>query len=268
MYRGEDAAEMFVRKLQQEAKQLCEEYITTPKSMLFTMSDSLSFAYTTTCHICTNPLGEDKVRAHCHITGKYRECNLNYRIKSISWKVPVVIHNLKGYDSHLIVTALKNEFGKVRVIPQNMEKYLSLTVGQLQFLDSFQFTNQSLGSLVNTLECGEFKYLSESYISDHFELVRRKGVYPYDYMELVRRKVVYPYDYMDSSDIFEETALPSQDAFFNKLSGSPCSDTEYTHATRVWDAFGCQTIADYHDIYLQLDVLLLADFSRSSAELA
>ena len=33
-----------------------------------------------------------------------------------------------------------------------------------------------------------------------------------------------------------------------------------THATRVWDAFRCKTMADYHDIYLQLDVLLLADF--------
>ena len=51
----------------------------------------------------------------------------------------------------------------------------------------------------------------------------------------------------------------SQDAFFSKLSGSPCSDSEYTHATRVWTVFGCRTMADYHDIYLQLDVFL-ADF--------
>ena len=65
---------------------------------------------------------------------------------------------------------------------------------------------------------------------------------------------------MDSFDRFDETKLPSQDAFFSKLSGSPCSDSEYTHATRVWTAFGYRTMADYHDTYLQLDVLLLADF--------
>ena len=64
---------------------------------------------------------------------------------------------------------------------------------------------------------------------------------------------------MDSFDRFEETELPSQDAFFRKLSGSPCSDSEYTHATRVRDAFRCKTMADYHDIYLKLVVLLLAD---------
>ena len=59
---------------------------------------------------------------------------------------------------------------------------------------------------------------------------------------------------------FDKTELPSQDAFFNKLSGCSCSDIDYAHASRVWDAFGCETIADYHDVYLQLDVLLLMDF--------
>ena len=74
---------------------------------------------------------------------------------------------------------------------------------------------------------------------------------------LIRRKGVYPYDYVDSFDRFNETELPTQDAFFSKLSGSPCSDSEYTHAT---PAFGCETMADYHDIYLQLDVFLPAHF--------
>ena len=65
---------------------------------------------------------------------------------------------------------------------------------------------------------------------------------------------------MVSFDRFEETELPPQDAFFSKLSGSPCSASEYTHATRAWDAFGCEAMAEHHDIYLQLVVLLLADF--------
>ena len=52
-----------------------------------------------------------------------------YRISKSGWKLPVVIHKLKGYDGHLIVKALNSEFGKVRVNPQNMARYLSLTVG-------------------------------------------------------------------------------------------------------------------------------------------
>ena len=131
MYRGENAAEKLVRDLQQEAKQLFDEYIATPKPMLLTAKELRSFNNATTCHIGTNPLGDDKVRDHCHIVGSDRgvahnDCKLMHRISKSGWKLPAVMHNLKGYDGHLIVKALKSEFGKVRVIPQNLEKYLSL----------------------------------------------------------------------------------------------------------------------------------------------
>ena len=100
-------------------------YIATPKPMLFTMTDSLSFRNATTCHICTKQLG--KVRDHCHITGNYHvaahnKCNLNSRINPKSWKLPVVIHNLKDYDSRLIFKSLNSESGEERVIQQNLEK--------------------------------------------------------------------------------------------------------------------------------------------------
>ena len=127
-----------------------------------------------------------------------------------------------------------------------MEKYLSLAVGQLKFIDSFQFTPKGLDVLAKTLADDEFRYLRESCTSNHLGLIRLKDV--------------YPYEYIDRFDRFDETKQPSQDAFFSKLSGSPCSDSEYTHATRVWTAFGCRKMADYHDIYLQLDVFLLAEF--------
>ena len=134
-----------------------------------------------------------------------------------------------------------------RVIPQNMEKYLSITVGRLKFIDSIQFVPQSLDSLAKTLEVDDLKYVREEFPIQHeFELIKRKGV--------------YPDDYMDSFARFDESRLPSQDAFFSKLSDSPCSDVEYAHATQVWAAFECESMADYHDIYLKCDVLLLADF--------
>ena len=65
---------------------------------------------------------------------------------------------------------------------------------------------------------------------------------------------------MDSFNRFEETGLPPRDAFFSKLSGDSCSNVDYAHAVHVWDAFNCETLGDYHNIYLQLDVLLLVDF--------
>ena len=206
---------------------------------------------------CNQPLGRDKVHDHCHIVGSYRgaahnRCNLAYRIPKSEWKLPVVMHNLKGYDGHLIVNALKSKFGKVRAIPQNMKNYLSITVDRLKFIDSLQYTSQSLGSLVKTLEVDEFKYVREAFPIQHE-------------FALIKRKEVYPYNYMDSFDKFDESRLPSpQDAFFSKLPDSPCSDTEYAHATQVWTLFESESMADYHHIYLKCGVL--SQYSQYSEE--
>ena len=56
------------------------------------------------------------------------------------------------------------------MIPQNMEKYVSLTVGQLKFIDSFQFTPEGLDVPAKTLANDEFRYLRESCTSNHFGL--------------------------------------------------------------------------------------------------
>ena len=63
-HRGENASEKFVCDLQQEAKRLFDEYVATPNAMLLTVTELRSFNNATTCHICTKPLGDDKVRDH------------------------------------------------------------------------------------------------------------------------------------------------------------------------------------------------------------
>ena len=102
----------------------------------------------------------DRVRDHCHILGLYRgaahnACNLNYRIDLAKWKLPVILHNLRGYDSHLKIKTLKKKYGRTHVIATNMESYITFSVGQLQFLDSMQFTNASLEKLATTLSRDE-----------------------------------------------------------------------------------------------------------------
>ena len=88
-----------MRDLQQEAKQLFEDYIATQKPMPLPATELRSFNNATTCHICTKPLGDDKVRDLCHIVVSYcgaahNKCNLMYRISKSDWKLPVAIHNL------------------------------------------------------------------------------------------------------------------------------------------------------------------------------
>ena len=80
-----------------------------------------------------------------------------------------------------------------------------------------------------------------------------------EHLDLMLKKGVYPYDYMNSWEKMEETQLPPKEAFFSKLSDSGIEDDKYAHAQEVWKTFGCQTLGDYHDLYMKSDVLLLAD---------
>ena len=82
-----------------------------------------------------------KVQDHCHITGKYRRsahrgCNTNLKLNH---KVPIAFHNLKNYDSHLIIKELGKFNLKISVIPNGLEKYMSFTTSnKLSFIDSCQ----------------------------------------------------------------------------------------------------------------------------------
>jgi len=86
LYRGENAVEHFLASLQVELVEI-NEVFRKPADMIMTANDFQSFANATDCHICGEELDHDKVRDHCHITGKYRgaahkACNLRLRISS------------------------------------------------------------------------------------------------------------------------------------------------------------------------------------------
>ena len=128
------------------------------------------------------------MRDHCHVTGKFRgvahfSCNASYKL---SKKVPMIFHNLKGYDSHLIIKEIGKADVKVSVIPNGLEKYMAFTVNKnLVYIDSMQFMNSSLDSLVKNLIADDFKYFSEEYNPELLDSVKEKGLYPYEYMDRI-----------------------------------------------------------------------------------
>ena len=157
---------------------------------------------------------------------------------------------------------------KIGVIAKNTENCISFSVKvevdkfidkagnekskeiELRFIDSFKFMSSSLDSLVNNLAKGGHEFWG-------FEKRSPKQ------KELLIRKGVYPYEYMDSWDKFEEKQLPSKDEFYSKLNMSGISEKDHSHACKVWNEFGLKNMGDYHDLYLETDVLLLANIFES-----
>ena len=82
----------------------------------------------------------------------------------------VVLHNLKNYDSHLIIQELGNFNLKIKVIPNGLEKYMSFTINKLSFIDSSQFLSSWLYSLLKNLGKDDFKYLSQEFDNNILDL--------------------------------------------------------------------------------------------------
>jgi len=198
-YRGEDAAEVFL-------KEMCDLYYavtkymeTNQKPLLLTQEEEEHFQSTSTCWICETqvPKGPDKVRDHCHITGKYRgpahnTCNLQLRISVKNYRLPIFFHNLKGYDSHIIMQAVASSFQNIRCIAQTTEKYLTFSLDRLSFYDSFQHLPCGLASLAKGL--GSFPITSKYFEPD----LIKKGVYPYEFVQ--------------TWDAFDTLSLPPKEA--------------------------------------------------------
>ena len=137
------------------------------------------------------------MRDHTHVTGwfiaaAHQQCNLQ---RSVNYQIPVFFHNFSGYDSYLIVHEFPNsQDRKLKVIGQNMEKYLQVQWGpNIVFCDSLQFLTSFLDSLVKSLaKTGQQNFFllydtMRNFYADAtdemVQLVEQKGVFCYDYID-------------------------------------------------------------------------------------
>jgi len=109
----------------------------------------------TQCVLCNGDFTDEnhKVRDHNHRTGKYRgachtRCNRDYVRNNCS---PIFVHNLRGYDSHIILAQAFEIVGKkelIHAIPQSTDKFMTFSIGHFSFKYSFQFLAAGFGNLV------------------------------------------------------------------------------------------------------------------------
>ena len=147
----------------------------------------------------------------------------------------------------------------IGVITKNKEDYITFSVDvavdryvdkngvekdkliQLRFIDSFKFTSSSLDSFTSNLvgcahRAGRKLIGFEDYSKSQYDLLARKGI--------------YPYEYVSSWDHFEEVQLPPIEAFYCNLNMSNISEDDYQHAQHVWNEFTINNSGEYHDLYL------------------
>ena len=143
------------------------------------------------CFFCARPLlvanYKDSVKDHDHITGLYRgaahnECNFKLRLDPKKVQIPVLFHNLGGYDAHLLMQAMARVPGEIKCIPNNTEKYISFSLGNVKFIDSINFLQSSLDKLVKSTD--SFPIMQRTFMEeDKRRLLLKKGIYPYEYMD-------------------------------------------------------------------------------------
>ena len=183
------------------------------------LNEDTTTPLTTECFFCRENWGNDIVRDHDHLNGKFRgyahnKCN----IQANNTFVPIYAFNSTIYDNHLFIIKLAKKI-RHKVLTKTDENYISIDMNYAKALDMFRFFHPlSLDAISKTWSDKEFVTLNE------FGLRRRKGK--------------FPYEWFDSIDKLHETTLPPKEAFFSKLKQSGITDKEYKQATDCWNNTG------------------------------
>ena len=266
-----DVIDVFINWLEEDVKEIAN---LGNEKMIFTGRDEEEFNKASNCWICGKLLNlEDRVRDHCHFTGKYRgaahnKCNLKYCKPN---NIPVFFHNLTGYDSHLFIKKLGITEGNIDCIPNNEEKYITFSktikTGEYKnkkeetknkyfkivFKDSLKFLSASLDVLVSNTPKENLKILNKNYTPEQSRLLKQKGFFPYEYMDTIEK--------------LKDPKPPPRKAFHSKLTGSGITEKNYNHVLNVWKTWNMKTFKDYLKLYNETDVLLLADVFENFRDL-
>ena len=145
-------------------------------------------------------------------------------------------------DGHIIFKELNNFEVDIAVIPEGIDKYMSIIVNRyITFIDSLQFYNGSLDTLASNLEDEDFKHLTSEFGTDKLEILKRKDKYQYEWVNLYRK--------------FKHPSLPEKKYFYSSLkdgrSNGHIPDEQYQHLQNFWEVFNFDTFEDFHNHYLK-----------------
>ena len=256
----------FIKDLNKIYEKMMLCYKNNQHPICMSKEDEKAFKNATHCNICQKPLDwNDKknypVRDHDHTKPEnnfrgaaHRSCNINYFERKK--KVPVICHNLKGYDLHLFIINLVKSAEDMQVIPETIEKFKAVMTKEFIFLDSFAFLSSSLEKLVDSLK-----------INGNSSFSRLKAEFPENHEELTQ-KGIYFYDYASSYNVFYESSIPAKEMFYDKQTQSNITEEDYKRAQKIFSKMRCKNLGEYMLLYVKTDALLLCDVFENFRELS
>lgn len=286
---GESCVTEFLDHLEKIAQSNFQLLGDTYQKIIMTNIDRRNHSKAKQCAFCSVEFDYDdknkrKCADHDHLNGHYIQalCGKCNRLRRQSrYRLPVLFHNLKGYDAHHLMRygLIKRKNWKISPLYQSGSNCIAVNVDipisdlsftsesdeedmekggdqtkknarktyRIAFIDSLQFLKGSLENQAKNLE--ETPYT--------VSMLRR--YYNLEGETATLTKGVFPYNFLTSMNKLEEKSLPPIDAFFNDLTDEPCSEENYEIAKKAWKDAGSTTFKDYLIYYLKLDVALLTD---------
>ena len=209
---GYDNVDWFVDEVIKLENKMTFYFKNTEKDIIMTDDDEEVYRNDNVCRFCEKEILSDKVRDHCHLTGKYRgpahsKCNVNVTQKQSKF-IPFVFHNFSNYDCHMFFKKMvdkKKDQVDFDIIPKTNEEYISVTYGCIRFIDSYRFLSSGLDSLVKPIVNNSNKKLKDF----------KKDIFDNDEILDIVNKIVgddrtikdLKKDYPDEIKILEEALL-------------------------------------------------------------
>ena len=174
----------------------------------------------------------------------HNSCNLNYHLNK---EIPIFFHNGKNYDNHFLMQAMIDLEERPKIIPTNTERYMSLTIKNLvTFVDSNLHLTSALDKLVKSLKDANYDFpITKSVF---------KGRFSREIVDGLIGKGAFLYMYWNHPDKMQ-AGFPDWEYW--EKEGRTREDFE--RGLKTYNLLKCRNLGEYHDIYLELDVALLAD---------
>ena len=249
---GYDNVDWFVDDVIKIENKMAFYFKNTKKDIIMTEEHEEVYKNNNICRFREKQIEFDKVRDHCHLTGRYRgpahsKCIINVTQKQSNF-IPFLFHNFSKYGCHMFFKKLvdkKNDKVKFDIIPKTNEVYISVIYGCIRFIDSYRFLSSGLDSLVKNLDEDDFKILKKEF-PDKWQSLNKKLAYPYEY-------------FISIADFKKPVHNFKKEDFFSKLKNKCPNDEEIQRTKELFEIFNIENGKELTELYLKSDVILLAD---------